>query len=217
MRPAPALATLGLALCLMAGGCDRHAADRAELASMVADLSRAGAAPDARFLTASFTPETIERYDALIPVILDAPREQIERLPPALQRLVLLARLESTRTDLAELDGTTLLARAITSGWWILAPAHQITLSIGDLEFPSADGAWATILADARPTGVRLHFLRFGGPWRIDEPATVRAMSDAWFDDARDRRVGWSQYILDRVAEAHAGPAPESLWDPMPP
>lgn len=215
IRHALALLVLGLC-CLLVGGCDQHASEKEELQALFSTLDNCCNNSDGVGIIGLYSQSTFDRYESLLPIILDGSREQIAALPAPSQYEVLMARLKGTRAELEGLTGRRYVAHAASSGWYAI-PADMRTVDVlGAFEFVSADEVWAGIYTNGERTGLRICFVREEGQWTIDEPRAFDASSQAWRATALAHGMTVEEYVLQALSVDENRPIPARIWDPMP-
>jgi hypothetical protein len=215
MKTWPAILLLS-AVALLLVGCDNRAAEKEQLRALFANIDNCYNNADGVGVIDLYTQSTFEYYDTLVPVILDGPRDRVERLPPGYQQEVLLARLKGTREELQGLSGRRYLAHATSRGWYALEPSRRRVDTIGGIDFVSGQEAWGQVYTDGQPTGLRICFRYEDGAWRIDEPASWERSAAAWEDQARQRGMELRPYVASTIEQGLGITLAEAVWDPMP-
>ena len=197
-------------------GCENRAAEKEQLRALFANIDNCYNNNDGVSIIDLYTEGTFKYYDTLVPVILDGSRETIERLPPAYQQEVLLARLKGSRQELQGLSGRRYLAHATSRGWYALDPSRRRVDTIGGIDFVSDGEAWGEVYTDGQATGLRICFRHENGAWRIDEPASWDRSAKAWEEQARQRGTPVEQYVASTVEQSLGVTLAEAVWEPMP-
>lgn len=215
MRRLATVVMIGLGALLLCG-CDDRAEDKEALRALFANVDTCYNSSDGVGVLALYTQSTFEYYDRLLPIILDGSREAVKELPPGYQYEVVLARLKSTRAQLAGLSGRQYMSMATRSGWYVIPPEYRTNDTLGDFQFLGQDEAWASIYTEGEKTGLSLCFRREDGVWKVDEPRSWDSSLRAWQDEATREGMTLEQYIKFMAAWDQASDVPDSIWDPMP-
>ena len=170
MRRLATVVMIGLGALLLCG-CDDRAEDKEALRALFANVDTCYNSSDGVGVLALYTQSTFEYYDRLLPIILDGSREAVKELPPGYQYEVVLARLKSTRAQLAGLSGRQYMSMATRSGWYVIPPEYRTNDTLGDFQFLGQDEAWASIYTEGEKTGLSLCFRREDGVWKVDASA----------------------------------------------
>jgi hypothetical protein len=172
-----------------------------------ATLSGAGDVAASRVTNA-----THEYFGELRTLALEAERAHLETL--VLERVfsVLLFRARLSRAELERMTGRDLYAHAVAKGW--VGKNDTGALGIGDVEVIGDSASAMSTKVDV-PTGLKLHFIRQDGAWRVDVMNLMKYANVAI--DAMRKKSGLSEeeFLATMIQTLTGKKLTGELWNPM--
>jgi hypothetical protein len=186
--------------------------DRAQVNATFAAFVRALGDRDADAGVAALSTASLDEWRRTRALALDGPRSEVAALPAG-RRLAVLALRHSAPPFLAQAGAPAELARhAIRAG---LADREGLSrIELGDVVV-SGERASGQLFAAGLPSGFRAGFVREGGRWRLDLPATLdsagRVVKQAATasDSSEDSVIAGLLYVTSGRRPTNA------LWEPL--
>jgi hypothetical protein len=218
MLPIMKLNTLAGLLVLLGAlllvGCDRHAADKAQIRQTHASVNACNDNSDGAGMLPLMTEKSFAYYDRLRQIALDGAADKVRGLDPADRLEVLTVRARAKRADIAKLDGRGYVKFCTAQGFYATAPEDRGTSTLRSFKFGN-DTATAEMVEDEEPTGIRLRFVREEGAWKVDEEHNMTELSRFLERSAAKAGVSTDRICEMILEEKLDGEVPQSVWQPM--
>ena len=140
------------ALFLFAFGCEPGGPDVEAIKLVWDQYDVANNTRDGELAASIFTDGTHAYYGRLLLQALDAPREQVLRLPLFDRSEILTMRHRATRAELEKLDGRAYVVFATRKGWYVSDPEDTEEVTLRRIRVTN-DIASAQIVLGGTPTG----------------------------------------------------------------
>ena len=112
---------LGIIMALattMLVGCDKHAGEKVEIQAVWDGWDQATARQDGEAAARYLTKSSIEYYDRIVKLALNAKPEAIKDLTPSEQSDIFGIRTRAKRAEIKKLDGRAYFVMAVNRGWF---------------------------------------------------------------------------------------------------
>lgn len=193
-----------------------HAGDAEDVRATFDRYRQAALAHDGTTAASVVTPGSLDYYQHMRDLALDAPRGQVDALPMADRLLVLRLRHEFDAAELQPLSGADLIRTSIEEAW--SSPKALLPISVGAVAI-HADQAAATATRAGEPVAIRLVFQLVAGNWRLDLTELARG-SDTALADALRYRADRAKVDLDTATrwaleDTSGHLVGKDLWAPL--
>jgi hypothetical protein len=193
-----------------------HANDADDIRSVFDRYRQAALAHDGATAAGLVTPGSLDYYQHLRDLALQAPRTEVEVLPMADRLLVFRLRHEFTAAELQPLSGADLVRTSIEEAWSgpkALLPIIITTVEVG------ADTAIATPTRAGEPVPIRLLFRPSESGWQLDLVELARG-SDKALEEALRFRANRAKVDIDTatrwaIEDTSGHLVDKDLWLPI--
>jgi hypothetical protein len=210
-----AIVALGVVLPVLLAGCvDPSAEDKEAILAAYRERERCNNEKDGRAVLEVYAERSFKPYEKVIRAALSASKEELRQLAPTDRVEVLLIRARAKAEDIEKLSAREFVAYATGKGWYTTPPEDRRELTLKRFTF-KGDEAWAELYEDRQPSGMRLHFLKEGEKWRLDEPDEQAQVAVLMRRDARESGEKMDDYVLMEVERRLGKEPPGTIWTPL--
>ncbi len=234
------LIVLGIATLTLGFGCDKHAKDKAEVRGAWESYRAAADSGDGSTACTFLARPTVDHYDRLLKLALDAPATEVWKLRPTEMAEIGAMRLNYTRKQLRGVSGAGYVSMAIKDGFWSTFDAEWKLTNVSI----SQDGKTAKALihnprleAEARSNalsralgGRRVRrlvdqvgpsprfdcgFVKDGSTWKYDEMPTISNIDKLITELAKEEQMSVRDYLTLTMSGEDTLKAGLKMWEPM--
>ncbi len=208
-------AVIALCLVLVLPACNNaHAQDEKDLKKLQETFTECENTSNGARMVPLLSDASFALYDRLRKVGLDGSERQVRGLPPGEQVEVLMMRAKAKRADLVKLDGKGYVEFVASRGWYADSFEDQADEQLKHFKF-AGDSADAELYMDGEASGLRMHYVKEGGVWKVDEPANYEELSRFMARKSGEAGIPVADFI-EMILEKRAPDADiDSLWGPM--
>ncbi len=201
-------------LFLFALGCEPTGPDVDEIRQVWDNYDKANNTRNGELAASIFTDTTHAYYDRLVKQALDAPREQVLRLPLVDRSEILMMRNRATRVELEKLDGRGYVVFATSKGWYVSDPEETATLTLSGIRVTN-DVASAQLVLDGTRSGNTVRFEKQGGAWKLDETSLFPFYSEVVAVAADDEGLSEDEWLIMAEEIEWGNTITDSIWEPL--
>lgn len=199
-------------LVMFGAGCDPEAGERRKVLDVAAQIDDALARGYGESYTSFLTEESVQRYQRLKAVVMEAPREQVLSMAPSDIEFIALVRNRAYAKDIEHLDGAGLAAYCVKKGWPPTFGSLAQTLNLNGLKVHGLE-ATAPIVLEGTDTGYSARFVLENDGWRFDELSLLPARDQQWRTIDAESPITLQELIVDYENRDSKLKPRGDLWD----